>query len=322
MKLYFSKEDVLKIISLMQAITDGKTLQASNGNGGWVDVLEPTVNDIILYFNTYRIKHDDSIPSKYNIKLSAEEIDVIKTSIDAMLLAKVNGKAKKLCGNILDGIDRLNCIESVNVPMFEHCPDVLCEDCNIECEMKKIMKKAETNTTEELEKEIKCNYNQVFKDWWFRKFGVKLEDDINQHLTSEEANELCIHSFDKGYNLGYRNAMTINTDIDNAIKQANEGLNLDKIADEVEQDLKEQEEEDMIQKVNNVSTDGVLTTTSISYDDVLRTNIKAVLHSDMKEDSKVNVIIGLCKQQEIMGTSTYYKPYPFEPQVVYTSQKE
>lgn len=79
----------------------------------------------------------------------------------------------------------------------------------------------------------------------------------------------------------------------------------------------------MIQNANNVKSEGTVTTTSICYDDVLRTNIKAVLHSDMKEDDKVNVIIGLCKQQEIMKTSTYYPTYPWnQQQIMYTSQTD
>ena len=76
----------------------------------------------------------------------------------------------------------------------------------------------------------------------------------------------------------------------------------------------------MIQNANNVKSEGTVTTTSICYDDVLKTNIKSVLHSDMKEDDKVNVIIGLCKQQEIMKTSTYRPQYPWDSQIMYTSQ--
>ena len=80
-----------------------------------------------------------------------------------------------------------------------------------------------------------CN----FRDWWFKKFGVKLEDDINQTLTSDEAKELWNCAYEEGYSIGYRKAMTISTEIDNAVKQANKGIDFDKIADEMEQDLKE-----------------------------------------------------------------------------------
>ena len=41
-----------------------------------------------------------------------------------------------------------------------------------------------------------CN----FRDWWFKKFGVKLEDDINQTLTSDEAEELWNCAYEEGYN--------------------------------------------------------------------------------------------------------------------------
>ena len=52
-----------------------------------------------------------------------------------------------------------------------------------------------------------------FRDWWFKKFGVKLEDDINQTITSDEAKEL----WNCAYEAGYRKAMTISTKIDNAV---------------------------------------------------------------------------------------------------------
>ena len=126
MQIDFSKEDVIKIISLMQAIADGKTLQAPNGNGGWIDIKEVMVNDLLCYFNVYRIKPEP----KYYLELTCDELDVIKSSLSAFILAKTNETAQRLCRNILDDIEGIT----------DNCPDVLCEDCRKECEIKKITK--------------------------------------------------------------------------------------------------------------------------------------------------------------------------------------
>lgn len=109
MKLNFSREDVIKIISLMQAIADGKTLQAPNGKGGWVDIKETVmVNDLLLYFDTYRIKPE----SKYNLELTAGELDVVKSSLSAFIIAKINKDAQKLSRNILDNIENIEEVEN------------------------------------------------------------------------------------------------------------------------------------------------------------------------------------------------------------------
>ena len=109
MKLNFSREDVIKIISLMQAIADGKTLQAPNGKGGWVDIKESVmVNDLLLYFDTYRIKPE----SKYNLELTAGELDVVKSSLSAFIMAKVDKDAQKLSRNILDNIENIEGVEN------------------------------------------------------------------------------------------------------------------------------------------------------------------------------------------------------------------
>ena len=109
MKLDFSREDVIKIISLMQAIVDGKTLQTPNGKGGWVDIKETVmVNDLLLYFDTYRIKPEP----KYNLELTAGELDVVKSSLSAFIMAKINKDAQKLSRNILDNIKNIEGVEN------------------------------------------------------------------------------------------------------------------------------------------------------------------------------------------------------------------
>jgi hypothetical protein len=62
--MYFSEEsmkkytenDVIRIIFLIMAIKDGKTIQAPNGNGGWVDCKDLIIKDIMTNFKQYRIK--------------------------------------------------------------------------------------------------------------------------------------------------------------------------------------------------------------------------------------------------------------------------
>ena len=126
MKPDFSRKDVIKIISLMQAIADGKTLQIPNGNGGWVDIKETvTLNDLLLYFDTYRIKPEP----KYNLELTADELKVVESSLNVFMLAKTNETAQKLCRNILDNIEGI----------ADNCPDVLCENCTKEdCTVRKL----------------------------------------------------------------------------------------------------------------------------------------------------------------------------------------
>ena len=80
MQIDFTKEDVVKIISLMQAIVDGKTLQTSNGNGGWCDVKEVMVNDLLCYFNVYRIKPEENYTIEQNCGENRVEGGVLSVS--------------------------------------------------------------------------------------------------------------------------------------------------------------------------------------------------------------------------------------------------
>ena len=62
----------------------------------------------------------------------------------------------------------------------------------------------------------------------------------------------------------------------------------------------------------NETQEPKISTTSIVYGDELSENIKSVIRSNMTEDEKVNVIIGLCCQR------TNYIEYPWnQPQITY-----
>ena len=52
----YAEFEVLKIIFLIMAIKDGKTIQTPNGNGGWVDCEDLIIKDIMTNFKQYRIK--------------------------------------------------------------------------------------------------------------------------------------------------------------------------------------------------------------------------------------------------------------------------
>jgi len=52
----YTENDVLKIIFLIIAIKDGRTIQTTNGNGGWVDCKDLIIKDIMTNFKQYRIK--------------------------------------------------------------------------------------------------------------------------------------------------------------------------------------------------------------------------------------------------------------------------
>lgn len=172
MQLDFTKEDVVKIISLMQAIVDGKTLQTLNGNGGWIDVKEVTVNDLLCYFNVYRIKPEP----KYNLELTYAELDVVRSSLSAFMLAKTNETAQKLCRNILDNIEGIT----------DSCPDVLCEDCSKDCEMKKIMEQANKELdldkiADEVEQDIKEQSEEVtIASVWEKRDEVPLKLKVSK----------------------------------------------------------------------------------------------------------------------------------------------
>lgn len=178
MQLDFTREDIIKIISLMQAIVDGKTLQTPNGNGGWIDVKETVmVNDLLLYYNTYRIKPE----LKYNLELTYDELDVIRSSLSAFILAKTNETAQKLCRNILDNIE---CIT-------DSCPDVLCEDCSKDCEMKKIMEQANKSLdldkiADEVEQDIKEQNEVTIASVWEKRDEVPLKLKINEVYYKEK----------------------------------------------------------------------------------------------------------------------------------------
>ena len=105
---WYSDKDVVKIISLTQAVTKGKTLQTQNGKGGWVDVKDLIVNDLLLYFDKYRIKPE----LKYNLELTIDELDVIKSSLSAFIMAKTNEVAQKLSRNILDNIENIEGVKN------------------------------------------------------------------------------------------------------------------------------------------------------------------------------------------------------------------
>lgn len=52
----YTENDVLRIIFLIMAIKDGKTIQAPNGNGGWVDCKDLIIKDVMTNFKQYRVK--------------------------------------------------------------------------------------------------------------------------------------------------------------------------------------------------------------------------------------------------------------------------
>lgn len=179
MKLEFTKEDVIKIISLMQAVVDGKTIQAPNGNGGWIDVKEVLVNDLLYYYKSYRIKPEP----KYNLELTYDELDVVKSSLSAFMLAKTNETAQKLCRNILDDIEGIT----------DSCPNVLCEDCTKNCEMKKIMEQANESLdldkiADEVEQDIKEQSEEVtIASVWEKRDDVPLKLKVSEvYCTKKE----------------------------------------------------------------------------------------------------------------------------------------
>lgn len=80
MERWYSDKDVVKIISLTQAVTKGKTLQTQNGNGGWVDVKDLIVNDLLLYFDRYRIKPEENHTIEQNAGENQIEGGVVSIS--------------------------------------------------------------------------------------------------------------------------------------------------------------------------------------------------------------------------------------------------
>lgn len=104
MSKIYTENEVIKIISLVQAIKDGETIQTPTAKGGYIDCREITVNDILLYFSNYRIKPK----TRYNIQVTNKQLDVIKASLSAFEMANINGTARKLCKNILDNLKTIS----------------------------------------------------------------------------------------------------------------------------------------------------------------------------------------------------------------------
>lgn len=52
----YTENDVLRIIFLIIAIKDGKTIQTPNGNGGLVDCKDLIIKDVMTNFKQYRVK--------------------------------------------------------------------------------------------------------------------------------------------------------------------------------------------------------------------------------------------------------------------------
>lgn len=71
----FTEEEVIRIISLTQAIKDGKKIETPNGNGGYVEVKDISVNDLLQHFKKYRIKPKEI---KTTIKEVREEINMMQ----------------------------------------------------------------------------------------------------------------------------------------------------------------------------------------------------------------------------------------------------
>ena len=106
MEKTFTEKEVIDIISLVEAIKDGKKIETPNGKGGYVEVKDIIVNDLLQHFKKYRISSNTSL-SKYKLDLTDDEIDMIETSVRCMLSAKMNDKAQKICRNILDGLKEI-----------------------------------------------------------------------------------------------------------------------------------------------------------------------------------------------------------------------
>ena len=69
-------------------------------------------------------------------------------------------------------------------------------------------------------------------------------------------------------------------------------------------------------KTENVESNVTLST---YYTDELSENIKAVIHSDMDENQKIRVIIGLCKGQ---SSNIWFPPTSTAYPVQYTCKRE
>ena len=130
-------------IEVIKAYGEGKMIQHLNLDGEWVDCDMP-----ISFSNnhSFRIKPE----SKYYLELTYDELDVVRSSLSAFILAKTNGTAQRLCRNILDDIEGIT----------DNCPDVLCEDCSKDCEIKKIIEQVNESLdldkiTDEVEQDIK-----------------------------------------------------------------------------------------------------------------------------------------------------------------------
>ena len=192
----------------------------------------------------------------------------------------------------------------------------------IECAIKTFLSIKTTKTAQNIGKDILNKINKLDKDFIICDDGNEMKEKLDVISDTNLLKE----------------------DIEKAITEANKGLDFDKIADEVEQDLREdcpdvlcenckkdcivkelelipnkqKEENNMMQFDDEVTTKTGVLTTSIYYGDSLRENIKAVIRSDMEEETKVNVIIGLCKQEIIQSPS--YPSYPWSPSAIYASQ--
>ena len=75
MEKTFTEKEVIDIISLVEAIKDGKKLETPNGKGGYVEVKDIIVNDLLQYFKKYRIKTKNI---KTTIKEVREEINMMQ----------------------------------------------------------------------------------------------------------------------------------------------------------------------------------------------------------------------------------------------------
>ena len=71
-------------------------------------------------------------------------------------------------------------------------------------------------------------------------------------------------------------------------------------------------------KTENVESNLTLST---YYDDELSENIKAVINSDMDENRKIRVIIGLCKCKE-QSSNIWFPPTSTAYPVQYTCKRE
>ena len=204
MEKTFTEKEVIDIISLVEAIKDGKKVETPNGKGGYVEVKDISVNDLLQHFKKYRIKIKD-----------------IKTVIKEVK-------------------------EAINSSPCSDCIDTSDND-EIDCS--------------------KCPFN---------------DELTNEELLSRIAEN----------NSNKKNKYNINSIIN-------------------------KEESNMIQNENNVTQEPKFTVTNITYGDTLSENIKSVIRSDMTEDEKVSVIIGLFNQR------TNYVEYPWnQPQTIYQTTAE